>query len=84
MHMQRGLSVFVRLSQRRVFSTAPQTILGIETSCDETAIAVVQSAKGMIRVLSAETVDQWQLLREYHGDGNECRVTFFQDVCIQV
>jgi hypothetical protein len=39
-------------------------ILGIETSCDETAVAVVDSDRN---VLSHGVASQWHLHREYGG-----------------
>lgn len=46
---------------------ANRTVLGIESSCDETSAAVVRLSDGALTVLSCHTADQNDLHRTYKG-----------------
>ncbi len=44
-----------------------RTVLGIESSCDETAVSVVRGNEQVCRVLSSEIASQIEIHREYGG-----------------
>ena len=43
------------------------TILGIETSCDETAVALVRATRGRFEVISEAVASQINIHRQYGG-----------------
>lgn len=52
------------LSSRKFYSSNSQCILGIETTCDDTAMAIVTTDK---KILAQSAVSQWKLLEQFQG-----------------
>jgi N6-L-threonylcarbamoyladenine synthase len=54
-------------TSQKTFNASPQVVLGIETSCDETAAAVVRLADGRAQVLSSVIASQIEAHAPYGG-----------------